>query len=85
MSVITLSSGRLLELREPTAGELRGVKLLDVLQLDAGAHAPLVERLSNMSALEFYALKAPDAMAVMTGLMGFFAPTDPDQTDSQSA
>lgn len=81
MSVsVTLSSGRILELREPTAGELRGIKLLDVLQLDAGAHAVLVERLSELSAVEFYALKAPDAMVIMTGLVGFFAPTPEDQS-----
>jgi hypothetical protein len=84
MTTVTLSTGRTLDLREPTAGELRGIKLLDVLQLDAGAHAALVERLSELSAAEFYALKAPDAMAVMTGIVGFFAP-NPDPSDSPAA
>lgn len=74
---ITLSSGRILELREPTAGELRGIKLLDVLQLDAGAHAVLVERIAELSAAEFYSLKAPDMMTIMTGIVGFFAPASP--------
>ncbi|MCU0843162.1 MAG: phage tail assembly protein [Thiobacillaceae bacterium] len=85
MTTVTLSTGRPLDLREPTAGELRGIKLLDVLQLDAGAHAALVERLSDLSAVEFYALKAPDAMAVMAGIVGFFAPNPADQSDSQAA
>ena len=83
MSTVTISTGRTLDLREPTAGELRGIKLLDVLQLDAGAHAALVERMSDLSAAEFYALKAPDAMAVMTGVVGFFAPTAVDPSGSQ--
>ena len=71
-ATITLSSGRVVDLRAPTAGELRGLKLLDVLQLDTGAHAPLVERISDLTAAEFYALASPDAMKVMTCVLGFF-------------
>jgi len=85
MSHVTLNTGRILELREPTAGELRGIKLLDVLQLDAGAHAALVERISEMSAAEFWTLKAVDTMAVMTGVVGFFAPNSEIQSEFLSA
>ncbi|HYN76912.1 MAG TPA: phage tail assembly protein [Lamprocystis sp. (in: g-proteobacteria)] len=81
MTTVTLSTGLAVELRAPTAGDLRGLKLLDVLQLDTGAHAPLVERISEMTAGEFYALAAPDALAVMTGIVGFFAPSTADLSD----
>lgn len=69
---VTLTSGRKIHLREPTAGELRGVKLLDVLQLDTAAHAVVIERISDLSALEFYALKSADALTLMSAVVGFF-------------
>lgn len=78
---VTLSDGRVIHLREPSAGELRGVKLLDVLQLDTAAHAAVIERISELSALEFYALKSADTMALMSAVVGFFGP----ETDSPPA
>jgi hypothetical protein len=72
---VVLSNGKSIELREPMASDLRGVKLLDVLQLDAGACAPVIERVSDMPAAEFYTLKAVDALAIMTELVGFLAPS----------
>lgn len=72
-SVVTLANGRKIHLREPTAGELRGVKLLDVLQLDTAVHAVVIERISELSALEFYGLKTADTMALMSKVAGFFA------------
>jgi hypothetical protein len=72
---VTLSDGRTLTLRAPRAGQLRGVKLLDVLQLDTGACAPVLERITDLSAAEFYALGAADALVLMTALVGFFAPS----------
>lgn len=82
---VTLSSGREIVLREPMAGDLRGVKLLDLLQLDVSAAASVVERVSELSAVEMYALSGADAVAVMTGLVGFFAPALADQSASQIA
>jgi len=72
---VTLSDGRSIEIREPKASDLRGVKLLDVLQLDTGACAPVLERVSELTAAEFYTLKASDALALMTELVGFLAPS----------
>lgn len=71
---VTLASGRVVALRAPTAGELRGIKLLDVLQLDAGAHALLLPRISDLSAMEFYQLGPADLMALMSEAVAFFAP-----------
>ena len=47
---VTLSDGRTLTLREPRATDLRGVKLLDLLQLEPAAAAPLVERVRRAGA-----------------------------------
>lgn len=82
---VTLSDGRRVELRPPTAGALRGIKLLDVLQLDAGAHADLLPRIADITALEFYRLGGADAMALMSEVVGFFAPAALDPTADPTA
>lgn len=76
MGAVTLSTGRVVEIREPTAGDLRGVKMLDLLQLDTGAAATVVERVSDLSAGEMFALSGRDALAVMQELVGFLAPSE---------
>jgi hypothetical protein len=86
---LTLSTGRELTIREPKAGALRGVKMLDVLQMDAMAHAAVLPRISDMTAMEFYQLGARDMMEVMSEVVGFFGPAEMELTmdpaDSQSA
>jgi hypothetical protein len=82
MASVTLKDGRTLEVREPTAGELRGIKLLDLLMLDAGAHADLVPRITDLERPEFLRLGPADLMAVMSAVVGFFAPTETDQAAS---
>lgn len=62
---VPLPDGRSLTLHEPTAGELRGVALLDLLQLDTGAAAPAIERMSELSAEEFLALPIAAALPIM--------------------
>ena len=73
-TTVTLADGRVITLRAPTAGDLRGIKLLDVLQLEAGAHAALLPRLGGPSELEFWLLGPADLMALMTAVVGFFMP-----------
>lgn len=80
MTDVTLSTGKRVALRAPTAGDLRGIKLLDVLQLDTAAHAVVIERVSDLTKPEFYALGAADALAVMTGIVGFFGATEEIQS-----
>lgn len=72
---IQLASGRVVTLRPPSAGELRGVKLLEVLQLDPVAHAAVIERTSDMTAIEFYCLMPWDTMELMGAVANFFAPS----------
>jgi hypothetical protein len=82
--VVVLSDGRTITLREPTAGELRGVKLLDVLQLDTAAHAAVIPRICELTAPEFAQLKARDTMALMSAVVGFFTPSDGSPSPSKT-
>ncbi|MCP5230653.1 MAG: phage tail assembly protein [Zoogloeaceae bacterium] len=62
------------ELREPLAGDLRRVKMLDLIQLVPEACAPVIETISRpmLPEASFYALPARDAAKLMGGLAGFF-------------
>lgn len=55
-------------LREPTAGELRGIKLFDLTQGDVAAVAELLPRISTpaMTKPEALALKMRDLTSAMT-------------------
>lgn len=71
---VTLSDGRKVVLREPTAGDLRGVQLLDAMQFNPGAYGKILERISDFPVADFYALKMRDAREIMVGVLGFLAP-----------
>ena len=59
---------REITLREPSAGELRGIKLFDLVQGDAGAIAELLPRISTptLTKAEALALKIRDLTAAIT-------------------
>ncbi|CAM3691519.1 Phage tail protein E [Vibrio aerogenes CECT 7868] len=61
-------------LRKPMPGDLRGLKLLDIIQMDAGAVAQLVPRIAmnNFTAQHFYQLDPADLLEVMTEIATFF-------------
>lgn len=63
-----------LALRKPMPGDLRGLKLLDVIQMDAGAVANLVPRIAmnGFTAQHFYQLEPADLLEVMTEVATFF-------------
>jgi len=66
-------------LRPPaTAGELKGVKVLDVLQLDTTAHANLFPRINTdgLTQEHFWGLPPVDMMAIQTAVVGFFVAED---------
>ena len=68
-------------LRRPMAGDLRGVKLVDLMQMDADAVCQLVARISSplLPAGRFWELDAADLLNVSVEVVGFFAsePTPP--------
>ena len=61
-------------LRKPTPSDLRGLKLLDVIQMDTSAIAQLVPRIAegNFTAAHFYQLDPADLLQVMTEIATFF-------------
>ena len=59
-------------LREPGAGELRGLDMFDVIRMGVNAHRTLIPRISNITANEFDSLGAKDLLAVQTEVVGFF-------------
>lgn len=59
-------------LREPRAGELRGLEMFDVIRMGVNAHRTLVPRISNITANEFDALAPRDLLSVNTEVVGFF-------------
>ncbi|MHA6195523.1 phage tail assembly protein [Pseudomonas wadenswilerensis] len=59
-------------LREPSAGELRGLEMFDVIRMGVNAHRILVPRISNITANEFDALSPRDLLSVNTEVVGFF-------------
>ncbi len=60
------------EFREPDTGALRGLKVVDVLNMDVAQHSLLIPRISNITRPEFEGLKLKDSLAVMQEVNGFF-------------
>ena len=69
-------------LRKPLAGDLRGIKLLDVIQIDMAAVAEIVPRISTtgMTKVEFFKLDLSDAMDISEAINGFMSPNAATQT-----
>lgn len=65
------------ELRKPKAGELRGLQLASVLQLDVDTINTLVPRLCSLTERDMQNLEIEDYTEISTGLLGFFMNTAP--------
>lgn len=60
-------------LRKPLGGALRGVKSVDILNLDISAAAKVVGRISTpvITEAEFLEMEAEDCLAITTEIAGF--------------
>lgn len=67
-----------LQLRKPQAGELRGIKLLDVMQMDVTAYIQLLPRITApmLTEQQVSELDPADLMKVMNGVQRFFLEAD---------
>lgn len=67
-------------LREPGAGDLRGIKLTELLQGDSGAVIRVAARVCTpgLSEPQIAELGARDFAAVFAALVGFFVDGEPD-------
>ena len=59
------------DLRKPLAGELRGIQLAELVQLDVASLIKLLPRISPLTAPEVAALDPADLMAIGTKVVGF--------------
>ncbi|MXO64863.1 phage tail assembly protein [Altererythrobacter endophyticus] len=64
------------QLREPRAGEMRGLSMVDVAKLDTDALVKLLPRISNppLLAQEIEALRSCDLFALATEIANFLLP-----------
>ena len=69
-------------LRKPISGELRGVKLLDIMQMDVSAYVPLLPRITTpmLSEQQINNLDPVDLVQIMTGVQSFFVDADSPAT-----
>lgn len=69
-------------LRRPSGGELRGLKLADVAQLDVGAMIELIPRISipSLNSDEVAALDIADLTALSIEVGSFLVPNPQSQT-----
>jgi hypothetical protein len=65
-----------ISLREPTAGELRGLDNFDVMRMNVTAHRALIPRISELTANEFDQLPPKDLIAIQSEVVGFFTGTE---------
>ncbi|MBV8973401.1 MAG: phage tail assembly protein [Sphingomonadaceae bacterium] len=67
-------------LRRPKAGELRGVKLLDLVQMETGALRQVLPRISTptLNDADFDGLDPADLMAFAAEVAGFLVPRTPE-------
>lgn len=63
-----------LQLRKPDAGALRGIKLMDLLQMDMGAISTLLPRITTpiLTAADVAKLDPADLVAVSQEVLTFF-------------
>ena len=65
-----------LTLHEPTAGELRGIRLIELMQLEPPVLDELLPRIADpvLTKAEIAALRPTDVFQILTRLAGFFMP-----------
>lgn len=67
---------KVVELLKPSTGQLRGIKLLDIMQMDATAMMTLLPRMTNppLDPKDVAALDPADFMKLATLTTSFFGP-----------
>ena len=72
-----------IQLRQPTGGDLRGLKLTELLQLDVAAVSRLIPRISTppVSEKQMAEMGAADLTKLATGVVGFFV--DPAELETK--
>jgi len=64
------------ELREPMAGELRGLKFSAVMETDVDSMVVLIPRISALTERQLMNLKPINLLPLVEGVLGFFVEDD---------
>lgn len=64
------------ELREPMAGELRGLKFSSVMETDVDSMVILIPRISALTERHLMNLKPINLLPLVEGVLGFFVEDD---------
>lgn len=68
-------------LREPKAGEMRGLSFTDIMQMDVETMMTLIPRISSLTERHMINLKPINYAPLFTGVAGFFVDIDSPQTE----
>lgn len=73
-------------LREPSASDMRGLKLTEMMQMDVATMIRLIPRVSNpgLAPDEVAAMTGADLMALSTTVVGFFFTEEQIQTEARA-
>ena len=71
-------------LRKPRAGQLRGIKLTDLMQMDVAATAQVLPRISDpvLTEQEINAMDPADFVQISAGVAGFLVPKQHEPDDA---
>ncbi|WP_022940126.1 phage tail assembly protein [Psychromonas hadalis] len=64
------------ELREPRAGEMRGLSFTNIMQLDVDTMTVLIPRISDLTERQMLNLSPVNMTPLFTGVVGFFVHID---------
>ena len=68
-------------LREPKAGEMRGLNFTDIMQMDIDTMMTMIPRISSLTERHMINLKPINYAPLFTGVAGFFVDIDSQQTE----
>lgn len=64
------------ELREPYAGEMRGLKFANIMEADVDTMTTLIPRISTLTERQMLNMRPANLVVLIAGVMGFFVEDD---------
>ena len=64
------------ELREPYAGEMRGLKFANIMEADVDTMTILIPRISKLTDRQMLSMRPANLVVLISGVMGFFVEDD---------
>ena len=64
------------ELHEPYAGEMRGLKFANIMEADVDTMTILIPRISKLTDRQMLSMRPANLVVLISGVMGFFVEDD---------